>query len=138
MSTELRPLVLIMVLFLAACSSLPSSTRTGTVKEILIAEDLSPLQATVRIGDEIRWINQREGRVQIVFLDPIEDRIACYRGFGLGGVANATRLAPNNSISLCFSVPGPVRYIVRMDTVLPSGELNVRGVIQVEKSGKAS
>lgn len=138
MNVEPRFLVLIMILFLTACSSLPNATRTGTVKEILIAEDLSPLQATVRTGDEIRWINQREGHVQIVFLDPIEDRIACYRGFGFGGVANATRLAPNNSISLCFSMPGPVQYIIRMDTMLPTGELNVRGVIQVEKNGKAS
>lgn len=126
-----------MMLLLGACSGLPDGTRTGAVTEILIAEELSPLQATVRIGDEIRWVNRREGQVHIVFLDPIEDRVACHRGFGFSGVVNATRLAPNNSVSLCFSKPGPVQYIVRMDTVLPTGELNVRGVIQVRNSGEA-
>jgi plastocyanin len=121
------------MVLLAACSSLPRATQTGTVHEVVIARSLSPAEATVGAGDEVRWVNQRPGEVQLVFLDSIEGQVACQRGFGLMGVANAATLSSDRSVSLCFSEPGVVRYIVRMDRTLPTGGLHIRGKILIEK-----
>lgn len=122
----------VMSLFVAACSSMPTGTQTGTVQEIIIGEQLAPAEVTAHPGDEIRWINRSGGLVQILFLDSIEDRIACQRGFGFSAVA--ARLPPNASASLCFLDPGVVRYTVRIEP-LPSGSgINLRGIIHVTPS----
>jgi uncharacterized cupredoxin-like copper-binding protein len=119
---------IIAVGFLIACSSMPSVTRTGQMQPVLIEEEISPTQVTVSPGDEIRWTNRRQGPVRIIFLQPVKDMISCSDGFN----GNATRLEPNESASLCFSKPGPMKYIVRGESTLPTGEINIPGSIRVE------
>lgn len=49
------------------------------------------------------------------------------------------KLGTNESASACFRDAGHVRYTVRMDSALPTGELNVPGIIQVGgKQGDAA
>ena len=117
-----------------ACASMPTVTRTGKVHDILIQEQISPADVTVRPGDEVRWVNRRQADVRIIFLAPISDTVSCRRGFsGLVGTKNETRLRPNETVSLCFGKSGSHRYAARMETALPSGELNVPGIVRVEE-----
>lgn len=104
----------------------------------MIREDVSPSTVNVKPGDEIRWINRRTGPVKIIFLQPVEDKISCQRGFssmreaiGMGD-ASSTALDANESASLCFSKPGEFKYTVRIQTEGPRGEINEPGTIRVQ------
>ncbi len=116
-------------------SGMPTVTRTGMVKDIVIREDVSPTTVTVNPGDEIRWINKRQGAARVVFLDPVMEQLSCQRNFG--GLMGADRnqytanLSSNDSASLCFRSPGEVKYVVRADSTSPSGEVNIPGTITV-------
>ena len=48
------------------CESLPTVTRTGEVKDIIIGEKLSSAELLVSPGDEVRWINKRTAPVKSV------------------------------------------------------------------------
>lgn len=127
------------VMGLGACSSAPSVTRTGQMKNVLITDKLSPADVTVKKGDEIRWTNRRQGAATVVFLQPIEDKLACQNGFsgvmekmGMGNASSA-KLDPNESASLCFSKPGQMRYTVRSESDLPTGVANMPGTVRVEE-----
>ena len=116
------------------CLGLPAASHTGKVQEIIIGTVVAPSEVTLAPGDEVRWINRQDGPVSIVFLNPIQDQVNCERGFGLAGVANAAKLLPNKEISLCFTSSGTVRYSVHLDTPTPTGQVNVLGVLHIEKS----
>ncbi len=121
-----------MACLLVACSQLPRTSRSGKVHETIIGESFPLRNVTVQMGDEVRWLNQRNGSVQIVFLDSLEGKINCRRGFGLSDVVNATSLPPHHSASLCFSQAGLLRYTVRLDKALQTGEMNLVGLVTVE------
>lgn len=116
------------------CTRLAGGSLTGTVEEIVIEDGLSATEVNVRPGDEIRLINRHGGPVHVVFLDQIDERVTCTRGFGLVRVANGKQLKPNQSISLCFGTPGTVRYTVRLDRATTTGAINVPGTIRIEGS----
>jgi plastocyanin len=131
------------LLMLAGCQhmgmgggdGLPTVTRTGEVKDVVIREDLSPATLTANAGDEIRWINKRQGNVRIVFLDPVTEMLSCQRNFGglMGADKNqyTANLGSNDSASVCFRSPSQVRYVVRADSNLPTGEQNIAGSINI-------
>ena len=122
-----------LVLFLCGCQSMPTVTRTGEVKDIMIGEKLSSGELAVSPGDEVRWINKRTGPVRIVLLDPIKDKqLSCKNNFGGWMTPNDTaKLDTNETASACFRDPGYIRYTVRMESATPSGEINVPGVVKV-------
>lgn len=79
------------LLFLSACSHSPTAThttaetevgtKTGMVRNIVINETIHPETLTVRAGDEIRWINQRQDPVTIT-IDQAHAHVAsCRNGF---------------------------------------------------------
>ena len=117
------------------CTGLPTVTQTGKVQEIVIGTVVAPSDVTLAPGDEVRWVNRQNGPISIVFLNPIQEQVSCERGFGLAGVVNATQLAPNKGISLCFATPGTVRYTVHLDTPTTTGQFNVLGVVHIEQGG---
>src|SRR4051812_38547657 len=101
------------LMMLTACQTMgiggdgmPTVTRTGMVKDIVIREDVSPATLTANPGDEIRWINKRQGAARVVFLDPVTEMLSCKRNFGglLGENKNqyTASLSANDSASLCF------------------------------------
>ena len=114
---------------------MPTVTRTGMVKDIVIREDVSPATVSVNPGDEIRWINKRQGGARVVFLNPVMEMLSCQRNFG--GLMGANRnqytanLSSNDSASVCFKNPGEIKYVVRADSSQPSGEINIPGTISV-------
>jgi plastocyanin len=120
-------------------TTMPQVTRTGEVQNIIIRDDLNPAKVSVQPGDEVRWINRRNGPIKIILLDSIAQKIACERGFGvLMNRDNIANLGPNESASICFTQPGTLTYTVRMDSSLPVGELNAPGEIVVHEAKTAS
>ena len=125
------------LLLVMGCQGTPTVTRTGDVKDILIGDNLASGDIVVSPGDEVRWVNKRTAPVRIVFLDPVSDKqLTCKHN--LGGwmtPGDTAKLATNETASVCFRDPGYVRYVVRMESALTSGEINVPGVIKVGGQG---
>jgi plastocyanin len=111
------------LLFMWGCQVLPTATRTGDVKNIILKDDVGAQEIVVNTGDEIRWINDQTRFVQIVFTDPrLDQELSCKNN--IGGIltpSNTARMAPNETASICFRYPGLFRYIVRMETGLTFG-----------------
>lgn len=131
------------LLMLAGCQtiggeSMPTLTRTGEVKDILIRDAVEPTSVMVNPGDEIRWINKRQGAVRVVFLNPMTENLSCQRnfggpmGFGIKRNEFSAKLSSNETASLCFRDPGEVKYVVRAESAShPSGEENIAGTISI-------
>ena len=130
------------LLILAGCQTIggegmPTLTRTGEVKDVVISEGVEPTSLTVSPGDEIRWINKRQGVVRVIFLSPMTENLACQRhfggrmGFGTKRNEYSARLRPNKTASVCFREAGEVRYVVRAESSGSSGEQNLAGTISI-------
>jgi len=117
--------------------SMPSLTRTGEVKDVIIRENVDPVSLTVNAGDEIRWINKRQAVVRVIFLHPMTENLACQRNFGgilgFGTKRNqySAKLRPNKTASVCFRESGEVKYVVRAESADYSGEQNLAGTISI-------
>jgi chemotaxis protein MotB len=117
--------------------SMPSLTRTGEVKDVIIRDDVEPSSVTVSPGDEIRWINKRQGAVRVIFLNPMTENLACQRhfgglmGFGTKRNEYSAKLGPNTTASVCFREAGEVKYVVRAESSGSSGEQNLAGTISI-------
>jgi len=130
------------LLMLAGCQtiggeSMPTLTRTGEVKDIIIRDGVAPTSVTANPGDEIRWINKRQGDVRVIFLNPVTENLTCQRNFGgpmgFGTKRNeySAKLGSNESASICFRDPSEVKYVVRAASNDPIGEQNIAGTIFV-------
>lgn len=136
-------IIIALAMSLSACQSMglgggdgmPTITRTGEVKDIVIRENVEPVTVTANPGDEIRWINKRQGDARVIFLMPVEGQLTCQRGFGGLMSANknqyTAKLGANDTASVCFKSPTEIKYVVRADSNLPSGEENIAGTINV-------
>ncbi len=125
------------LVFLMGCQGIPTVTRTGDVKDIIIGDDLSTRETVVNAGDEVRWINKRTLPVRVVFLDPVSDKqLSCRNNVG-GWMkrSDTAQLDKNETASACFRDPGYFRYIVRMESALTTGDINVQGVVRVGGQG---
>ena len=137
------------LLMLAGCQtiggeSMPTLTRTGEVKDVIIRDAVEPTSVMVNPGDEIRWINKRQGAVRVVFLNPMTENLTCQRNFGgplgFGTKRNeySAKLGSNETASLCFRDPGEVKYVVRAESAShPGGEQNIAGTISIESQNLA-
>jgi plastocyanin len=130
------------LLMLTGCQSiggesLPTLTRTGEVKDIVIREEVAPTAVSVNPGDEVRWINKRQGDVRVIFLQPMTENISCVRnfggfmGFGVKRNEYTAKLGSNETASVCFREAGEVKYVVRARSNDPSGEQNLAGTIMI-------
>ena len=127
-----------LVLFVLGCQAMPTVTRSGDVKDIIIGDNLSSGEVAVSPGDEVRWVNKRTALVRVVFIDPVWDKqLSCRNNFGgLMTPSDTAKLGTNETASVCFRDPGYFRYTVRMESARTTGELNVSGVVKV--GGRAS
>jgi plastocyanin len=130
------------LLMVAGCQSIggegmPTLTRTGEVKDVIIRDVVEPKSVTANPGDEIRWINKRQGTVRVIFLNPMTENLTCQRNFGgpmgFGTKRNeyAAKLSSNETASICFRDPAEVKYVVRADSSEPAGEQNLAGMISI-------
>jgi plastocyanin len=131
------PYLGVALLLVLGCQGTPTVTRTGDVKDIIIGDDLSSKEIAVNTGDEVRWINKRTQPVRVVFLDPVSDKqLSCKNNVGGWMTPSDTaQLGKNETASACFRDPGYYRYIVRMESALTTGDINVQGVIRVGGQG---
>jgi len=131
------PYLGVALLLVWGCQGTPTVTRTGDVKDIIIGDDLSSKEIAVNTGDEVRWINKRTQPVRVVFLDPVSDKqLSCKNNVGGWMTPSDTaQLGKNETASACFRDPGYFRYIVRMESALTTGDINVQGVIKVGGQG---
>jgi hypothetical protein len=65
----------------------------------------------------------------------VEGQLSCQRGFGGLMSANknqyTAKLDSNETASVCFKFPSEIKYVVRADSNLPSGEINIPGTINI-------
>jgi plastocyanin len=120
--------------------SMPTITRTGEVKDIVIKQSVSPVTVAANPGDEIRWINKREGDVEVTFLTPMMDRLACQRNFGaiMGEDRNqySAKIETNDTAGVCFRDPIRLTYVVKAESSDPSGEDNLPGSIIIDSESR--
>lgn len=122
---------------LIGCTSVPQTTSTGTVHEIVIDRGNSPGELTVNIGDDIRWVNQRLLWVRIDLIGDVVDAMACEHGVSnivTGTMTNWATLYSNRTANVCFAKTGLVSYSVQMDTALPARNTIVTGTIRIVRS----
>ena len=127
----------IAVVFVLGCQGLPTVTRTGDVKDVIIGDNLASGEITVNPGDEVRWVNKRGAPVRVILIEPVSDtQVSCKSNFGGWMTSNDTaQLATNETASICFRDAGTFRYTVRMKSAGTAGELNVPGVVKVGGQG---
>jgi len=131
------PYLGVALVFVLGCQAVPTVTRTGDVKDIIIGDDLSSREIAVNTGDEVRWINKRTQPVRVIFLDAVLDKqLSCKNNVGGWMTPSDTaKLGKNETASVCFRDPGYFRYIVRMESALTTGDINIQGVIKVGGQG---
>src|SRR5688572_33043862 len=128
------------LLVLAGCQtmggeSMPTLTRTGQVKDVIIRDVVEPTSLSVNPGDEVRWINKRQGAVRVIFLHPMTENLNCMRNFGgpmgFGTKRNeySAKLGSNETASVCFRDAGDVKYVVRAEST--DGDQNMAGTISI-------
>lgn len=145
MKTFMHSLLALALVSVAACSSSPTATKTrsemdvgtktGMVKNIVIKDTITPDALTVRAGDEVRWINQRQDSVIVTIDGPLEHNVSCRNGFSKAmgmGVDNSTTLASNDTAGLCFSRVGTVKYSVRPSSDTRTTMADTQGSITVQ------
>lgn len=123
----------LVLLALSACHPMPTSTRNGDVRDVLISDGTGTIVVEVNVGEEIRWTNKQAGPVRIIFLDRISSQISCRRnfcGYFTGGAE--AFLKSNQSASLCFRDSGTVRYTVLIQSDLSKEHTSRQGLVQIE------
>jgi plastocyanin len=133
----IRYLGVALVFFVLGCQGMPTVTRSGDVKDIIIGDNLTLTETAVNAGDEVRWINKRNAPVRVIFLDAVLDKqLSCKNNVGGWMTPSDTaQLATNQTASVCFRDPGYFRYIVRMESAKTTGDISVQGVIKVGGQG---
>ena len=128
------------IVVLAACATMPETSRTGAVHDVRIEEGLTPERLEVAVGDEVRWINGRTLAVRLEFLPEDLEGVRCQTGFAsllgrvtrvFGQVSEMAVLEPNQAASLCFGREGIITYNVRAESALSGGSEIVPGIVAV-------
>ncbi|CAE6727471.1 hypothetical protein [Nitrospira defluvii] len=145
MKTMTHVLAALAVLTLSACSHSPTATktvseteagtRTGMVRNIVINETIHPETLTVRAGDEIRWINQRQDAVTITIDQALDHTVSCRNGFSKSmgmGIDNSTKLASHETAGLCFTRIGTFKYSVHASSDDKHDLPNTHGSVTVQ------
>ena len=110
------------ILGMGCAMSLPNASRTGSIHDITIEQEILPVEASANIGDEVRFVNHRTAPVKVVFLEGDLDKVSCQHGFrSMGVMREAAKIAPGDAASVCFNKPGFYSYTVRMTESVPGG-----------------
>lgn len=114
--------------------SMPTVTRTGEVKDVVIQDSVSPNSVMAKPGDEIRWINKRQVDIQLIVISPLRDQLICQRNFRrmMGANRNqyTAKVERNDTAAVCFRDPTELKYVVRTESD-PSGEHSFSGTIKI-------
>ena len=112
--------------------NIPTITRTGEVKDVVIQDTLSPTSIMARPGDEIRWINKRQTDVQVIVIGTVKEQLTCRRNFKemMGSDHNqySANVERNDTAGVCFRDPTELRYVVRTES---NGESGFLGTVMI-------
>jgi plastocyanin len=109
-------------------TAVPETSRTAKVQDVHVGlTDVSPAEASINVGDEVRFINDRADPVRIILIDAGKS-IACRRGF-TGAVDQQADINPGESASFCFEKAGMAKYMVRSK---PHGMVGGEKVVSAE------
>lgn len=125
--------VLMASIALAGCASLPEFSRTQSVHDIRIENELVPAEISVNAGDEVRWVNMRRDRVTVQIPDLKKKDLLCESGFTkwTGAFHESVSLKPHQSVALCFKQSGLVRFNVRAKTLASGADVVMPGRVMV-------
>jgi plastocyanin len=120
---------------IAGTSGIAETSRTGAIHDVSFEEHMTPANLRVRVGDEVRWINQRNTPVTVEFLGDALDDVTCQRGFSnlMRRQQESATIQPNETASLCFGRPAVVTYNVRMTSPVAGGQRIEAGSIRVSQ-----
>ena len=123
----------------------PESSLTGSIVEVKIGESLAPKAVVAKQGDELRWVNTIGHPVDISFVDPLNGRVSCQKGFvgaGWGYLFRGIALQPefilvatvhaNEYASLCFSTPGTYAYTIKRESKEAGKAGGMAGTVTIE------
>ena len=115
-------------------TAVPETSRTAKVQDIHVGlTEVSPVEASVNVGDELRFINDRADPVRIILIDAGKS-IACKRGF-TGSLDQQADISPGESASFCFEKVGTAKYMVRSKPHgMVGGEKVVSAEIQIREA----
>jgi plastocyanin len=138
-------LVALVTMGCASHPPFPESSRTGKIVEIQIGESLTPREIAAKQGDEVRWVNSTSVPVDISFMEPLDNRVSCQKGFvsaGWGYLFSGGSGQPESLVvatvhsskyaSLCFSAPGTYTYTMKRETTEKHKRNGVAGTVTVE------
>jgi len=118
----------------AACGHTPSPEAGRVVRTVEISDQVNPQIMYASPGDEVRWMNARANAVRVGFLDlRLIENHQCQSGIVnfFGQVNDLITIAPGESISLCFTRTGDLRYNVWFDAEDPRGAISPTLTISV-------
>jgi hypothetical protein len=115
--------------------SMPTMTRTGEVKDVVIQDTILPTSVMAKPGDEIRWINKRQADVQVIVISPVREQLTCQRNFrGMMEVDRNQYTATverNDTAAVCFRDSTELKYVVKTESSDSSGEHSLAGTIKI-------
>jgi len=122
----------------SASMAVPETSRTAKVQDVHVGlTEVSPAEASVNVGDELRFINDRADPVRIILIDAGKS-IACKRGF-TGAVDQQADISPGESASFCFEKAGTAKYMVRSKPHgMVGGEKVVSAEVQIREGAPES
>ncbi|HJT19036.1 MAG TPA: hypothetical protein VJ746_01120 [Nitrospira sp.] len=124
-------------LLTAGCHSAPYTAKGTRVHTVNVGPKIQPMQINTGRGDEVRWVNQRSEPIAVVFPKGDAIPIACRTGFRvIDGTILSAVVAPNSSVSLCFSELGKYNYQVRLDENIPAAEVDRNATVWVVGRGE--
>ena len=132
-SVPMRAIGAFAIVLLAAACVGPTTSRSGVVHDIRIAEGPEPADLIVNPGDEGRGVNARTLPLRIDLVNVKLDELSCERRFSniFGAIQESATIEPNGTASACFVKAGVVNYNLRMDSALPGGKVIVPGIIRI-------
>lgn len=121
------------LLLVTGCAGLPETTRTAVIHEVKMGDKMAPADLTVRVGDEIRFVNQRMLPVRIEIPGLNAEMLSCERNFSnfIGQVREVAVLSAHQTANLCFSKGAVISFIARMTSAGPGGMAIESGTIRV-------
>jgi plastocyanin len=136
------------VLTTGGCAShppFPESSLSGRIVEVIVGESLAPKDITAKPGDELRWVNQTGDPVDISFVEPLDGRVSCQKGFAsagwgylFGGIGSKREVLLVATVhgheyaSLCFSGAGTYAYTIKRKTGEAGRAGGVAGTVTIE------
>lgn len=120
---------------IAGCGSVADTSRTGRIHDVSFEESMTPTLVRARVGDEVRWTNQRSRPVQLDVVGEALRDVDCERGFDdfTGTEQEEATILPDESISLCFGTVGTVTYNARMEASAAGDQSIESGTVQIER-----